>query len=409
MKYACLLVGWTIVAGLMVVPSTRAQEGETKSPAELAKEALTLQVPAAKWTREELEATPKRAHGTEMLETKHRRRIDRPDPRLLEQKFAATVALELPKQADDWPHSSLKAHSELATSEPLRGILQADPLVNTHVFAALLDQNAGGREQVLADALLENLIKQVPKDRLRESDLAFIRNGESRSFIKGDRRGKAAEPAVMIFFVYGKTLEDCENNVNTLLTVLDEGMSRPVRLFLDDQRPLHAKQITDLQEKLAAAKIEHAEVEAKLKSLAELTPDLMLGLKQQQLALDVEAAGTQAKVAACEKILAAPAGQGEVSAARRSAAAAVMVEAEVALASIDARRAKLNELVANVKAKREFSTRLTNLANAIVIYPHQIRSQLSIVNRMDAEVERHAPLPVVDNRVTIQPIEWISQ
>lgn len=414
MKYACFLFGWMIAGLPMALPCLRAQTVVDSPLANRPEQSADKwQPPAAKWTRAELEVTPKRELESESLDSKLPRGIDRPDPSLLDQKFAAMVKLDVPKPSDESPRRILDALPEEDANQPLTRILRFNPLGNVQGLSEILNRRSKdstfGYPGTVAPAILDELMAQVPKGRLQEGDLDFLKNGDSHSFVQPvkDARGVTQE-FQMTCYVYGKTPEDCMRNVRTLLTVFDEGMSRPVQLFLYDQRGQQVDRLTHLQQAFAKLQAEADEVRAKLKSFVDLTPDLMLGLRQRQLDMDVEVVGTRAKIEICRKLLDAPAGKDEVSIAQRATIASAKVEAEIALASFEARGAKLNELVTNVKAKTDLSRKLGSLSAELNAYPQSLRETLRQIQIIDAHLALYAPLPVVDNNVVIQPIEWIA-
>jgi hypothetical protein len=153
---------------------------------------------------------------------------------------------------------------------------------------------------------------------------------------------------------------------------------------------------------------QQAEVEAQLKNDVDLTPELMTGLKQQQLNLEVEQVGTQAKIEAAQKLLTAPAGKDDVAVAQRAAVAAAKVEAEISLASIEARRAKLNELVSSVKSKAELATKNIGLTRELSALGARASQAIRVVELLDSGIAHYAPFPVVDNQAVIQPVEWVA-
>lgn len=415
MKNACFLSGWMIAGLLIASPSAWAQIfGGSPRANQPEQPADKWQMPAEKWARAELEATFKRELKTEKVETTLQRKLDRPEPELLGQKFAASVRLELPKRLG--PNHSpfdfiIHAQGENAGDDPLMQVLKFNVFVDQRGFSSLLNRREGnftyGSEGTAANSLLNQLISLVPAGRLKPGETDFLKDGDSRSYLV-PLRDASPDKFQMVCLVYGTSPEQCLKNVNTLLTVLDEGMSRPVQLLLFDARPRQVERFAEIQKQMKADEAEREAARASLKSLVDLTPDLMLGLKQQQLAMEVEVAGLRAKAEVCQKLLVASTGKDEVSVAQRAAIAAAKVEAEIALATSEARRAKLGELVTSVKTKTDLSRKVAELSQNMSIHHHELREAIKLVNAIDGEIERYAPLPVADNKVVIQPVEWVS-
>ena len=139
-----------------------------------------------------------------------------------------------------------------------------------------------------------------------------------------------------------------------------------------------------------------------LKAYADFTPDMLSILRVQQLQLDVDLAGVKARIAACERLLAQPA----LKAERRNQIEDIKVAAEIELSGFEARRTKSNEFIGKVKTKvdllNKFSTAEVSLANA----PITIGGLEEQIKTIDAAIRAYAPLPLVDNKVVVQPLEW---
>jgi hypothetical protein len=351
------------------------------------------------------------------IDDKVKRTLDRPDPSLLEQKFAATVKLDLGKWG---PSESISAGLLSRYAQPTEGslgpagdLLQQAPMQNLEGMGAILNRRVknfsyGGQRET-ATTVLNTMLELVPAKRLSAEQVEFLKVGDSHSHLETmrDEDGQSRTYR-LVCQVYGKTPEACLKNVETLLTVFDEGLSRPVRLLLADARAKRAEEFAQMMQERADLQKQQAEIEAQLKSDVDLSPELMTGLKQQQLNLEVELVGTQAKIAAAQKLLAAPAGKDEVSVAERAAVAAAKVDAEITLASIEARRAKLNELVSSVKSKTELTTKKAGLTRDLSALESRASQAIRIVEMLDSGIAHNAPFPVVDNQVVIQPVEWTS-
>jgi hypothetical protein len=364
----------------------------------------------------ELEQVPERKLAVKRIDDKVKRTLDRPDPSLLEQKFAATVKLDLAQWGGRESSSASSLYRLVQAAEnagPAGTLLQHTTMQNLEGMGAILNRRAknftyGGQRET-ATTVLNTMLDLVPAKRLSAEQVEFLKVGDSHSHLE-PVRDEDGQPRTyrLVCQVYGATPEACLKNIETLLTVFDEGLSRPAQLVLADARTKRTEQFAQLMQERAELEKQQAEVEAQLKSDVDLTPELMIGLKQQQLNLEVEQVGTQAKIEAAQKLLTAPAGKDDVAVAQRAAVAAAKVEAEIALASIEARRAKLNELVSSVKSKAELTTKNTGLTRELAALELRASQAIRSVEMLDSGIAHHAPFPVVDNQVVIQPVEWTS-
>jgi hypothetical protein len=201
--------------------------------------------------------------------------------------------------------------------------------------------------------------------------------------------------------VLGATPEQAEQRAKALLTILDQGFSRPSQIALFKLREQACEQFRDSQQKAEAAEKEHQSMVAELKQYADFPNDTLTGLRVQLFQWEAELAGLQAKVEACDKLLAAgPAAE------RRKQIEEAKVAAQIELAGCEARRAKSASFIAKVKQREEVASK-TNAASGSLASAQRAQSQITArIKRIDEELATFAPVHLVDDTVIIQPVEW---
>lgn len=408
MRYTGLFIALWIATSCAWIPTSLAQSERGGRRTAW----TSWELPQAGWTRAELEKVPERKLEVKQIDDKVRRTLDRADPSLLDQKYAATVKLDLAQwetRSDRQPLPSLIPFAEgVENAGSFKDIFRHTSSQSVNSFGVILNRRAknfewGGQREAAA-TLLNSMLELVPPKRLSTEQVEFLKAGDTHSRLEQVSNEDGVRVAYrLVCQVYGATPEACVRNIETLLTVLDEGGSRPVRLLLADERTRRAEQFAQLLQERAELERQYADVESRLKNDVDLTPELMIGLKQQQLNLEVELVGTQAKIEAAQKLLAGP-----VDKDARAAVTAAKVEAELSLASIEARRTKLNELIGSVKDKAELAKKRTALSGDLSELALRASQASFRIVGLDIAIAHYAPFPVVDNQVIVQPVDWAS-
>jgi hypothetical protein len=116
----------------------------------------------------------------------------------------------------------------------------------------------------------------------------------------------------------------------------------------------------------------------------------------------VDLAGVKARIAACDRLLANAALKPE----RRSQIEDLKVTAEIEFAGFEARLTKSNEIISRLKTKVDLLSKLTTAEAE----QKKARSKSGYLEEeirfIDAAIRAYAPLALVDNKITIQPLEW---
>jgi chromosome segregation ATPase len=187
-----------------------------------------------------------------------------------------------------------------------------------------------------------------------------------------------------------------------LLTLLDDGAFRPIRREIFKKREPLCQQLREQRKTREAAKQTASTVEEELKSYVDYTPDMLSNLRVQQLQLEVELAGVQARIATCEKFLARP----NLKSERQNQLEDVKVAAEIELSGFEARRMKSEEFIRKVKTKNVLAANFDKATSAHSIAQNRIRELEQQIKNIDAAIHAYAPLPLVDNKIVVQPLEW---
>jgi hypothetical protein len=114
-------------------------------------------------------------------------------------------------------------------------------------------------------------------------------------------------------------------------------------------------------------------------------------------------AGWQAKIDACDKVLAAGA-----AGDRRQQIDQAKVAAEIELAGCTARRAKSAEFIAKVKRRDELASKKDEASNRWGLTGRASNSIAGRIKVIDEEIETFGPVRIVDDTVIIQPVEWMK-
>jgi hypothetical protein len=125
-------------------------------------------------------------------------------------------------------------------------------------------------------------------------------------------------------------------------------------------------------------------------------------LRVQQLQLDVDLAGVKARIAACDRLLSGTTLKPE----RRSQVEDLKVAAEIEFSGFEARLTKSNEIIGKVKTKVDLLSKLSTAQRSAQRSGGTVQQLEEQIKSIDVAIRAYAPLPLVDNKVIIQPLEW---
>jgi hypothetical protein len=350
-------------------------------------------------TLEKLDNPPERKTKYEVVEEVGKERLV--DVKAADQKFVAVVRIKLPRTTGD-PFAEINdanyGRQAMALDRPgdrNKELLHLQLLEDT----LLLSPHNGLIVVSKMHDSFQRMLSYVPEDRPpSKKEREFLSASIISRYIVQPRERNSR---LRELHVLGSTAEEAEQRARALLTMLDQGFSRPLQMGLFKVRITFCEGLREAREKHKAATKSWEMLTARLKGYEEFTPDMLAGLRVQQLQLEVDLAGVKAKIATCEKLLTKM-----VDLERRKPIEDAKIAAEIELSGFEARRAKSAEFVAKVKERNQITehhmdagSSMQNLSQTISYFTHAIHG-------IDEEIAAFGPVQLVDDRVTIHPLEW---
>ena len=378
--------------GTCLVTSLWAQEREVKKPQPAAPGVINdLDVTVTDLTEEKLNNPPKREIKFERLEETLKRKLTKPDPKLFEQKYAATFRLDIPMNGQRYADFVQQAGDDVAQLAFLGKSYLIYPQFNN------------GME--LPSESFARMIMMVPKDNaITKEESELFTNLESHSQIIrfSPEYKNRPESWKWNMSILGTTAAAVESRSTALLTILDQGACRPIQLAIFKKREPLCVQLRDQRKALEESRRMVNALQEELKAYVDFTPDMLSNLRVQQLQLDVELAGVKARIATCERFLAQPA----LKADRRNQIEDLKVAAEIEFSGFEARRSKSSEFIAKVKTAIDLTSKSSTADFSRKVALGETRQIEEQIKNVDAAIRAYAPLPLVDNKVVVQPLEW---
>jgi hypothetical protein len=354
-------------------------------------------------TLEKLDNPPQRKTKFEVVDEVRKEKLF--DIKAADQKFAAFIRIQLPT-----PSYMARERVQLGyvSNNLWRDSEKHQPFLQLQVFPdyqLLRPSSRDSRFGTFSDAF-RRMIAQIPEDRIPEAARKELSSPDiNLSVITFDpaRRSGGVPETERGLLILGRTPEEAERRARQLLLIFDQGFSRPLQMALFKERVDKCSQLHEQQKKLPVAKKSHEDLVGKIKEYEEFTPDLLAGLKVQQLQMEVDVAGVKAKIATCERLLAKMA-MAELE--RRKPIEDAKIAAEIELSGFEARRAKAAEFVGKVKDRNELATRAAVAEKAVSDSTGYIGYYSRLIRSIDEEIAAFGPVALVDDRVTIHPLEW---
>jgi hypothetical protein len=348
-------------------------------------------------TEEKLNNPPKREIKFERDPVPLKRKLVRPDPKLIEQKFAVSFSLSTPKNTGG---SFVYFYRE-------GGDVFYQQFVHDNYLVAPSSGQGGIDVDVSNRGWLLRLAKFTPKDRLPDEDVLSFLTGEqaNQGFINVS---SFTEPEPKWYVeLLASSPELAQSRAIALLTLIDQGACRAVQVAVFKSREEACAKLRTARIKQAAGKQMAAQINTALAPYEEFTPDMLPNLRVQQMQLDIELAGVKARIAACDRILAKPSGElNKLDGDRRKQVEDLKTTAEIDLSGFTARREKSEEFISKVKKKIELLMQQAVVNSEIAGSTNLIRSLENQIREADRAIKNYAPLPLVDNKITILPLEW---
>lgn len=392
-----------LLAGLVVLVGQTAwaqRAPVTRGPRTSIPAAELPDITKTDWTLEKLDHPAQREVKFERSDSDFAKRLTRPDPKLLEQKYVAIIRLSHPEV-----ESSLGGGNR-GVVEFGRSSLRLDDDISSHQFLAgrmLLTGELRLNDITYRDSF-SRFLKQIPDDRLPAVEqLAFFTSEEvDRGYILFVQHAREEMSLPSEIHILAPTPEIAEDRAKALLQILDQGSFRPIQTALFKQREEHAAEWSRTRQQASEVESQLKELRTKLADYADFTSDMLTGMRLQQLQLDVELSGAQARLEACQKLL------NDLSprADSRAKLEESKIVAEIEVAGIKASQAKASELVKTMKAKNEMTNQETGLQTRRADLRTQLDRSAQSIALLDSAIKQNAPMPLVDGKVLIQPIKW---
>jgi hypothetical protein len=374
---------FTLAAALALVATARADDPKSDAPPDPCVTDLTL---------EKLDNPPERKTKYEV--SKDVMKVKLQEIKLIDQKYVASFVIALPQslRGTNGLSQYLRDDKELTALQQVLG----RPFLTPDIFYG---QYFGGEYKPLGQ-----IIAQIPPRRLpAKEELEFFDSPKITQFVIFPTASETSSAGVEARFqMFVKTPEQAETRTRTLLMILDQGFSRPLQVGLFKERIKHCSSLTEINEKLPAAFASVEKLSAMLNNYEEYTPDLLAGLRVQQLQMEVDLAGVKARISACDKLLA----NKDAGKERLRQIEDAKVAAEIELAGFEARRAKSAEFVAKVKERNELTSQHLKVSTMASTLRQQRDRLIKSIKGIDEEIAAFAPVTLVDDRVTIHPLEW---
>ncbi len=341
---------------------------------------------------------PKRELKFEVSEEPYELALFAADPKLLERRYVAIVRLGADRAAfatdSDFP-------------DDLRNL--ATDAIQSDGFARVVGRLAGltGAQQRLPEDVLsalttesENTIRCVRKDN---------RGRSRRASAKGD--GTEAFPSTdyeFYFHIYAPTVDRAKELAAGLITLYDYGYCYPMQAATLKQRRLTVKErVPKARAALKEAQQALADYQKQLdafQDVEDVREEALDQLTAQRRLILVELAGVEARIDACNKILAA--GQNP---RRTEQVETIKIAAEIELVGLAARRDTIKQIVDRVRQRLKLLEGMPPVSGKVISRERAVSSSERAVVRFEQRREESMPFAIVGGKIEIRPIRWTSK
>ncbi|MCE9526559.1 MAG: hypothetical protein K8R36_10950, partial [Planctomycetales bacterium] len=344
-------------------------------------------------TEEKLKNPPARKINFDRLKGPLKMQLPKPDPKILEQKFVASFFLEAPANGSNFTNA-ISGDDEIA---PLQAI--GDRSLVAPGSAVAFDNRF-----LTTQESIQRMIQMLPAgDTIAKEEREFLANPQTlNGMLYVAAHNEDRRKLGWTITLFGTTPDEAEKRAIAVMTLFDQGACRSVRLAIFKNREPLCAQLRDQRKAAESAEGKIDVVQKELKSYVDFTPDMLPNLRVQQLQLDVDMAGVKARIAACDRLLAGTALKPE----RRSQVEDLKVAAEIEFSGFEARLTKSNEIITRVKTKIDLVSHLTTAEAEQKKARSKAVSLERQIQYIDGAISAYSPLPLVDNKVVVQPLEW---
>lgn len=344
--------------------------------------------PAQKVVPDALEPViPERELTFEVSEEAVSRKLTTPDPGLLEQRYVAVFRSE--------ESSSRRGSRPRAPVEPY-----------------LQEMLVLGFQGFRRPGMLQKVVANVPQERMPAKDILDVLSAcitQRSAYFTHDLVGTAdpyERKYYQSFEVLAPTPERAEELVRGLLSVYDYGVYYPIQRELLRLKRVSEGRLPESRAALKEAEKELTECEEQLDPLKEyedLNEEALVHFTTQLRLISVELAGIDARIGACNKILAKG-----VSPSHREQVEAVKITAEIELVGVAARKAAIEEIVEKGRRRVELLGSVEAARSKVSRSESILSSREQRIAEYEAERKDFMPFPIQDGKVTIHPIKWES-
>ncbi len=318
------------------------------------------------------------------------------DSKLLDQRYAATVALRLPDRRG--PRRG-----------PTRSFSTLAPDLKVLYYSALFNRFSSYQyiRTLEPAALFKRLAENTPAEhRPAEEVLSLLLDDEYHFRVAPDSnqsRDPDVGPARLEVQVFGPTVQATKSMAIALLDLYDYGISRPIQeQLIADMQGRKAR----LAELLARFNAEQAKVESLAKQFEEcddISSDMLTELGAQKWSIAVDITGTQARIDACNKILNSDV---QHPVAIRQQVESIRIAAEIELVGLTARGDAIAKIIEDGKQRLGLLREKLEQERIVSRTEGDIREQIGVIGEREEGRKYYMPMAVVDNKIWIRPIKW---
>lgn len=368
---------------LLAVQTLRAQEGAAARP-----DAKSADPTITSWTNEKIDNPPAREIKFEVAKTLERRKLFRADAKLLEHEYVAQVRLQLPK-----PRKDLSSQRIVFDDAQLRELAYFG---NRFILMA---QRRPSTTRTQAESL-KAYQERMPKEQLEKlNDKEFFASEDvDRGYLSFDFQSR--NQLIAEFHILSRTQEEAERRAQDLLTLLDQAVTRPVQRILLEKHTQAAEQYREERASLLQVESDYERLDKELTKYSG-PAGTVDSVQLQRFQLDVDLAGVEARLSACDARLKA-----DVTPEQRTQLEGLKLSAEIDLAGCEARRVVLDKHLEQVT--RRYQAAADRSKTHMLVQQHQnaASSTRRMLNELKQELDEYQPLPLVDGKVILQPVEW---
>ncbi|MGA2797100.1 MAG: hypothetical protein ABSE63_05960 [Thermoguttaceae bacterium] len=251
--------------------------------------------------------------------------------------------------------------------------------------------------------------RYVAEYRLPKDIVASI-NWENPPFIeiennlRSDTNGNTKRLEVRLLAPTDKQAKQC---VEKWLSIYDDGLCYHAQKECLDIRKKFVQMLAENSDKLKKNEMDLSDAKQAVeeyKEFADITPEAIVTLTTQRRMLAVDLAGINARIKACQEMLA----KGNMPDARKDQIETARVAAEIELRGLDAKRAEIDRIIQGAQSRQKFATKIDEFPGLIKRLKNSVDNTQKAIQELDEYQLGYQPLPIEDGKVTIRRIKWIS-